>query len=265
MLNELFQEIIKLGQQSALPKIIRHNEEPAHHYFLARPGGQITEHVTEPPTRNHMAGDLSAVAGWVVATWPNEKGEEYNIAELPVVWFSRNAVTLFLDDSNRRNRITLKLSLHPQLKDLQTLEHSQTWHDQKSFVRLLRVKLAGCLQPENNALETFRRIRFKKVDEGSIAILHTKSSIGRQIEAEIAGASIIPEELLLMVPVFEGPLSEHSFPIRCAVETDPAKEAFQLIPFPGEIEKAICAAEKKIGRLLRGDMGEEIPIYYGTP
>jgi hypothetical protein len=137
--------------------------------------------------------------------------------------------------------------------------------DQKAFIKLLRIDLAGCLGPAGNLLDVVRQVKFKQHQSGEGVIQHGKASVGRAIQSELTGAGTIPEEATLDVPVFAGPLARRRYRVDCAIEVDPATEKFQLIPFPGAVEAAICAAEKEVGVDLETAVASEAAIYYGTP
>ena len=261
MLKELLEHIGSLAIQAELPKHIPSAPEPSHCYWLALPGGKLQRVEAEPPPRQHRAGDLTALVEMVQRQARQIDGGDTGC----VLWYSRSSVTLLLDDETRRDRLTLPLSLHPQLVKLQALEEKKPTFDQKGFVALLRIDLAGCLGPAGNLLDIVRKVQFKQRQDGNSTVAHGKASIGRSIESELTGAGIIPEECLLDVPVFHGPLGKRRYRIACAIEVDAANERFQLVPYPGSIEFVICEAEQDVGEDLRAGVGEAAAVYYGVP
>lgn len=251
MLKELFETVIHFARQGITPRVLKIENEPAHVYCIADSEGKLEFRESEPQPRNHRVRDLEGIMAWA----ENKPA---------AIWYSRSGVCVLLDDLTRRDIVRLDLSFHPQLLRLKSLENGRIWLDQKSFIALLRIDLDGCIDTQANLIDIFRRIRFRKQEEGSTVVLQNKASLGRAIEAEMSGSGAIPEEILLTVPVFDGAM-QYPMPIRCALEADPAQEKFQLVPFVGQIEKAVCMAENAIGRTLRSELGAASAIFYGSP
>lgn len=268
MLKELFDAVVLQTTKAMRPTVVHADAEPNHVYLLAHADGKVEQREALPEPRAHRAGDLSAIIEMVheLTRRSEESVSDTNL----VVWYSREAVVLLLDDATRRDRLTLPLTLHPQLLALQQLEQSKQQFDQKGFVSLLRIQFAGCLGPAGNLIEIVRQVKFKQHQDGHGVVQHGKASIGRSIQSELTGAGTIPEQTTLDVPVFAGPLAARRYAIECAIEVDPASERFQLIPFPGAVEAAICAAEAQLGADLRdatrrNTEEDEAAVYYGMP
>ncbi len=276
MLDVTFLEALtKLAQKAAEPKVFNLPHEPEHRYAVRTPEGELDFREAEPEPRNHTALDLSALVEFAVDFTNTHaevvKGEAVpaNIVEL---WFSRHGVTLHLDSTTRRDVVRLKLEESPQLKTLRALENARQGVTQKEFIKLLRISLPGAL-PES-MLNAVRNLKFKLNSEGESAVAHNKVSVGKAIQAQLDGSDVIPEEATAWVPIWTGFLQELPYGVRCAVDIDPQAQTFSLIPLPGEIERVVRDAEKKLGRLLAEAVADEasdpkivdlIPVLYGVP
>lgn len=249
MLAELVEKLQSLAIVAEMPRIVEESVEPDHVYLLAKPGGAIEKMRAEPAPRQHVALSPEAIRDYL------------NAESVESIWFSRAAVVAILD-AERRERITFTLQLSDQLKTLQTLEKRQ-WMKQAQFVSLLRISLHDCLGPAGDILATCRRLKFKQLQDGEAAIEHGKASIGRTLQAELSGAGIIPELVSMDVPVFHNlrlPLSR----VQCAIDIDAPAESLALIPLAGEIERAIQAAESKLGERLAELLPDTLRVY-GNP
>lgn len=255
MLKELFDAICDKERKAFKATVIQPAPEPSYRYLIQDANGSYNWFEALPQPRQHKAADLSAILAIA-------KEQEAT----SVVWYSREAVTLFYDDETRRDQVRLALLSHPQLNTMLRLEKDKPKLDQKEFLRLLRIDLAGCDPIQGATLvDIIRKIRFKKNEQGENVILHNKASLGRSIENELIGGGPIPEKITLSVPIFKAPRHLKRYPIGCAIEIDPAEEKFQLVPFPGEIDEAVCLAERDIAQELREALPALVPIYYGAP
>jgi len=265
MLKEFFESLWTKAQWSMRPAEVTLSREPGHRYAIAHADGKLEYREAEPQPRQHKAGDLTAIIDWAKKSHGDTECDDE-----PIIWFSREAVTLFLHDGTRRDVVKLLLQFHPQLKTLQMCEAKPEWLDQKPFISFLRIKLADCIREDSEGdviglIETLRRIKFRKNEQGHSEIAHSKASIGRALECELTGVGVIPERIAVTVPIFAGPLHFLAHPVNCAIEVDAASEKFQLVPLPGEVENAVCLAEADIGRELAEALADKVPVYYGTP
>jgi hypothetical protein len=108
-----------------------------------------------------------------------------------------------------------------------------------------------------------------KFDNGQVVestVTHGKTSMGQKIRSEVTAIDRIPEYVVFSVPVFEGAFGDICYPVECALEPVADAAGFKLIPLPGQIERAVQAAESEIGiRLREGLEGSSVQVYYGSP
>lgn len=107
-----------------------------------------------------------------------------------VVWHSHNGgVVAVLDDEDRRDTVTLELLAADEFRTLlQVAERSGCAarnYDQQSFVRLLRVELAGCLE-DPTVIGSLRQLDWEKAEKGHATSQHGKESLGKSIQAKVA-------------------------------------------------------------------------------
>lgn len=263
MLKELFDRVVGMAQANLKHDILRPPAEPEHVYLVAAPDGSLSRHEAEPPPRRHEARSLATVVDFVQEFHGGEAGQKV------AVWFDRGGVTALLDDDTRRDRVTMPLTLTAPMQVLKGL-NPQTDFEQKALIRLLRMQLGDCL-PDGSFLACVRKLKFRSTQDGQSVVEVGKSSIGRTLEAEVSGAGTFPEEVTLYPQVWNE-LNVRSA-VRCVVDAEPTNQRFQLVPAPGEIERALRHAEDElrdmIGRLL-DDAGlaagdDAVVPYYGRP
>jgi hypothetical protein len=183
----------------------------------------------------------------------------------PVVWYGGDAVTLVIDDDGHRvETATLALATSDVWARLESLRAQKPAMQPKAFVRMLRVDLAGTLDPAA-LLNHVRRLKFTTADTVNASVARGKESMGREINSEVATAADIPETVTLAAPVFKTPGETDRYPVRCAVEIDPMEGTLQLLPLPDELERVERMALESIAARLSEGLSEGIPFYAGKP
>lgn len=258
MFKELVDRLVELGERNASGRVIATPAEPSHTYCLQKPDGSLEYVRATPPKRSHYASDVATLAA-IVKRFA-EQGKH-----IVSVWYSQQGVLALLDDDDRHDRAILPLSLSSFVVALRKLEHTRTWLTQVEFIQLLRITLAGCLS-SSNILSSVRSVKFRQLAQGERDVQHGKVSLGKSLEAELNGASTIPEEMSLWVPIFPG-VVDAAIMIPVALDVDPVAEKFLLQPLPGSVDAAIREAEKRLGALVRAALEgvENVAIHYGCP
>jgi hypothetical protein len=179
-------------------------------------------------------------------------------AEKPVVWFDHEQVVLVIDDAGHRiERATLNLEFSDTFAVVQMLRKEKPWFAQPDFVRLLRVDLAGTLDP---AVLLNRVIGQKTTTE----VGRRGESFGHEINA-LAGANTDPpDEVDLVLPVFKTPGEQTPVYVACTVDVEVAQpKPFRLVPKPDEVERVLQVAVGSIGERLRAGLPEGVACYHG--
>ncbi len=227
--------------------------------LLRQPDGQFKEYDKPPAPRQHTALSAEALVAAVAAF----KGDT------PAVWYGPAKVVAVLDN-DRRETVTYHLGTSRPFDVLRELEKSGQAFDQRSLVKLLRTTFKACLGQCPTLVETVRRVRLVQGSDAAGEVQHGKSSVGKSITAEVTGTGKLPEYVVLTVPVFRNPDLPFVFPVECAFEPNPDVGTFQLIPLPGELDRAQARAEQAVGtrlaELVDGKAGAgAVEIINGTP
>lgn len=247
---KLFAELIR--QSEPVPIL---DKDPKRTVFLV--AGAPLEIGHDPAERSHHVaclGDVIALA--------NRFAQE---GHKPAVWYLEDDVCLVIDDDGHRNS-TVRFNLvgSDVFVLLKRLYVNKPWHDQKQFVRLLRVELAGTLLP-GELLDRVRRLRFENGVVTTGHVTRKDESLGREIRSKVDADGEIPEEVTLQVPVYKAIGERERYPLRCAVEVDPAMGKLQILPLPDEIERVQHLAMASLAARLAEGLDEGIPAYYGRP
>lgn len=217
--------------------------------YMLDNGEVVTVDVPPTPRQSEVCSLADVIA---LATSP--------VATNPTVWHSDTGVVLVLDDDDRHDRVVFRLT-HPRaFSTLKGLDTEPKWLDQRSFVKLLRHEL-GLPQ---TTVAPFRRLNWSSQSTARADVEHTTDRLGRDIQAQVTGASELPEELLITISLYEQLGERTPATIRTAIDFDAGGERLTLAPLPGEMEQAIDAHQRHIQERLREEL-EDVRIYYGTP
>lgn len=253
MLKEALALLVDLGQRTAKPETIYEDA------VLKRVviDGRIEDVTKTVPPRAHTVGCLAEI----VALANRFADDTAN----PVVWYDESRVVLVIDDPGHRvNVVTLPLAESDIFGVCCRLREHKPWHEQKAFVRLLRVDLAGTLDP-GVLLNGVRKVSFSTTAEARGTVTRERESMGREINSSVAGQSPIPETVTLRVPVYRTAGERQTYGLNCAVEIDHEQCRFQLLPLPDEIERVQHLAMESISARLVEGLREGVPCYYGKP
>jgi hypothetical protein len=162
-------------------------------------GMQVTQDV--PPTpRDHKAGSLDEIIA--LANRFGEGATDLGEGQ-PVVWYDEEKVVLVIDDSGHRvERATLTLDTSDVFACLCRLSKAREWMDQKPFVRLLKLDLAGKVEPPY-LIDRARKLKFEATSSSTGVVQRDRESLGRNITSEVTSDGDIPEEVLVNAPVFK--------------------------------------------------------------
>lgn len=182
----------------------------------------------------------------------------------PVVWYSASGVQLVIDDDQyRADTATLEFSESAVWQKLAALADAPNaaWMEQGDFVRLLRIDLAGTLDPVE-LLEPVKRMRFTKTTDRTVG--HGRESLGRDIEARTSGEREVPEQVSLAVRVHTNAGEDTRFGLDCSVEIDAERGRFRLLPLPDEIARVSNLVVASIAERLNERLPESVPCYHGS-
>jgi hypothetical protein len=256
MFKELLDRVAELAMDAREPHELKIDDPRRKAYVL---DGQVINLAIEPSPRDHGVNSLEDI----VALAKRFHDESDNS---PVVWYDSGGVVLVIDDDEHRlDQATLQLEVSDVFKTVKALRELKKWHTHRDFIRLLRIDLARTIE-DGSLLNRIRKVKIENGEMTSSEVRKSKESLGRQITAEISGESEIPDEVVLLVPVYSTAGERARYPIACSVEADPTKtEPFRLMPLPDEIERVGQLATDSIAERLREQLPESVPCYAGTP
>lgn len=183
---------------------------------------------------------------------------ELGLANSPAIYVSENEVAYVYDQPDRRDQAKCELVTSDPFEALCGFSDNPTDLSHEALVRALRITFRGCLPPE--ILKTLRSVKFSTGSDASATIQNTKTeSMGNAIRNAVAGDTPMPEEIFLRVPIFEN----HIFmaEVACALEVFPSRQAFRIVPYPGEIANAMAAALDDVAGAFDKDGP---PVFRGT-
>lgn len=250
---ETLNAIVDLARKSDEIQIVKESRDGSVVYRDA-PGSLDKFYIPADP-RNHAACDIETVVAFA--------------GDSSEIWYSRSAIVCLINRDDRRDRVTCKMNLSPQIQALQNLEATGKAYTQAEMILALRTTFAGCLRDEASAqlLPSIRAVKFTRNEEGASVVDVGKSSIGKRLTQEVTGSGMpIPETVEMTVPVFAG-VVEFNASIKCAIDVDAASGKFRIIPLPLEIESAIISGENCTAVTIETEMKEQekkTPLYCGT-
>lgn len=257
MLKELFDAICAKAIEARSARILPTPAEPAHHYLVEKPDGTLEPHDAAPAPRQHVVGDLDSLVRWAMQT------AEAGLDEFPAVWYSRSGIVCLLDDATRRDRVTLPLSLSPQLEAIIDLPAGGM--NPKALGKMLRVTFHDAIDDAAALAKAIDGLKFEQGQWVEFGVSREKSSVGRSVRESVRGLVEIPQQVVLRVPIFASGFCEIKGAVTCAIEFGMDTGTVQLLPLPGHVEAAIAGAERTIGEQLVDALGEKVPAYFGDP
>lgn len=202
-------------------------------YALVKPDGATDVRVAEPSWHTEKLKtptDLNDFIGHDKKIMANEAPS--------AIYISENEVAYIYDQTDRRDRASCELVVSDPFDVLAGFSRNPTDLSHEALIRHLRITFRGCIPAE--ILKTLRSVKFSTGADASATIQNTKTeSMGNTVRNAIAGDNPMPEELFFRVPIFEN----HTFmaDVACALEVFPSRQAFRIVPYPGEIANAMVA------------------------
>lgn len=207
------------------------------------------------PARNHTVKDLASLIAIAVK------------APSPVIWHNRDQVVLVWDDARRDEWVRFPLTQTSAFAAVR--ENGGKKYQQREFVRLLRVTLAGKIREAAVLIPSVKSLKFNQRSEAHSDLQHGDESLGRTVLAQVIGSEAIPEAATLALEVYR----EFSSPtiVNCLVEIDVEKQQLALTPLGDEVEDAIRQAQLDLHDLIVEKLEAEqlgktvdVPVYFGT-
>jgi len=248
MTQEALKLLLETGQQAKAVELVGLDPRGDHAHY--RVGGELKRIDLHPSPREHTVCSLEDLCAFA----EDHSGNQ-------AVWHHSVAVTLVLDDDERRDRVVFPLSFSEPFEALRHLDAPCVdWMDQRAFIRLLDLTLGV----DNALIAPFRRLDWKTQIEAMGEITHDRDRLGKEVNATVSGTAALPTDLVAIVPVYREADERQVYDIRCRIETYPQQERLALKPIPGEIDDTIHRAQASIHQRLVAHLGTDAKIYYGA-
>lgn len=261
MLKEALELIQKTAREAVAPKLVPElsGDRRTAWVFV---GNELREVPLDPPVRAHEVRSLADLIAYARDIGGQDKPGD----PACVVWHSREAVVLVLDDADRRDRVTFPLHYSLRFAMLQKLVKERPLMKQSQFVRMLRIDL-GLPAPIVNQ---WRKLDWETGVQTRGEVRHGADRLGKEIRAACTGIEDLPDEVVIECPVYLDAGERQEYPIRCAVELDTLNTNIQLLPLPDELERVEDLAQASIRDRLERELVDvkdkaSIPVYHGTP
>lgn len=264
MIAEAIQAIEGLARAATAPKPLD-IKDPRKARFVDG-SGRLVEFSLPPPPRAHTVKQLDDLIA-LAKRFETIIDDDGDCKHLPVVFYDESAVVLVIDDDGHRcETATLKLEESDLFRAVRALGSgcAAKAFGHKDFVRLLRIDLAGALDP-GTLLDIVQRVKFENGTVTSAEVRKSRESLGREITSAVSAEKDIPDTVVLSVPVYKTLGERETYPVRCTVEIDSMSAVFRLVPFPDEIENTLQLAVGSIADRLAGGLPESVPSYFGKP
>lgn len=276
--------------EAAAPKIVNLPLEPHGVYGLWDASAKKLEiRTAATPPRDYRAGSVEAVVklvdefvgrgGEELGRVVHEDGELTKITreKIVFVFVQDGLIQVILDEmGDRKERVSLSLTMAPAFKILRDLSRQAVWFKQKEMIDLLRTEIAARYVPEN-LLSTLRVLKMQTTAKGDSQVKTGRESMGRRVEAQVAGLEgddleelenvtvTLPVYLDLLDPAFDYRVVE--FRVECSFDVDVVESKFRLKPKAGQIERVLLEADRRVMQDIEADLKDRanVRVFRGTP
>lgn len=169
------------------------------------------------------------------------------------IWVEPKRVVMFLD-RKRIAKVAMGLNMHPAMSSLVELEELSP----KDLHRKLRVDLFDTIVSPADFPEVMSVLKFQVTQTNESVLRKGDESIGNNLRAQVTGESELPESVTFTFAVFpelDGLDTREA--VQCAVLTSPADGTISVVPYPGQVEKAVLSALN----VIVADLCRRIPVH----
>ncbi|NUQ53411.1 MAG: hypothetical protein HUU19_12035 [Phycisphaerales bacterium] len=187
---------------------------------------------------------------------------------LVFVFVLDGTVHAILDEKgDRRDRIYLKFLQSEGIIKLREIDGQ--WLSQVEMLDALRTDINGRYDP--NILPLVRRIKFKNDSSGNSEVTMGRVSMGKSIEAAVAGIDgDFPDDVLVELPIYDEFIDENGnairFGVSCSLDVDPANQKIRLSCKAGQLAKVMLDADTKMMQAIAAKVEHtNVKIFRGAP
>jgi hypothetical protein len=230
--------------------------------WIVDPTGKREEVTLPPPTLKSTLLSVDQLDGYLSAA----KAAKFN----PSVWFNAKGVEVVLDDgpdNDRRHRAAIKFEVTREFAFLSSLVDKESPFDPKRLIRILKTTFLDAIGPDvrEPLIDALSELRATTNSETRMSSARGRESIGTEVDSQITSdITRIPEQLILEIRPFQDRGLVGRYPVRVAIEVDPERVTFELIPARNDLDKATESALDAFEEVLTKTV-KDVPIYFGTP
>lgn len=284
MLKELYDAIIATGREERA-RIVTVQNDPPHQIRWINKDGQMEVDWTNPRLPVAKVHSLDSIAAMVVNQWPRG-GTGCDIQRWGI-YVGESRVVYQPNSLEPRSYIYYDLNKSVEFATFSRIfgRGFESTFSCAELRRLFQYELRLTKPPDEMAtlLEKVSRLEAKTTTSVSMETNRRQESMAKSILAKVEDHIELPSALnRFSVATFKNPDVAYRYPMDCMLEVDLDKMRWILLPFPGELEKAVLFAQNAIADNLRdllkelamgaehADDGEtvvppNIPIFLGQP
>lgn len=225
-----------------------------------------------PEKRDYKATSIQSLIGVIGQFAPKaaDATQPDPVAATDVwAWVNKGTVVVQLHQSgDRREKVTLALQRSDAFKALETLGKAGQVN-QRTLLDYLRTQINCPHTPD--LVPLVKRLKFSVGTAGDSTVGNGRESMGKRVEAEVAGldGSAMPELVTFEVPVYDDLFDEKgeviTRPIECSFDVNTMEQSFAVKPRAGEIEKALRELDQYVIDQIKFGVASSVRVFRGIP
>lgn len=249
MLSEFVSKIAELARGALQPTVTSIPGDPTRVLVTDREG--TTPYLIPPKPIAHRFGSLDSLTAYIGGTCKDGQ---------VVAFVAPDKVVVLLDPDTRRATATLPLVTSTAWAAAQLLsEPAGFCATPKGIIDYLRHSL--CVDVPG-MVSAIRRVDFKRTSAGHSVNEAGRESLGKSVETIVQGVDEIPENFLIIIPVYCVVGFDAMVSLRVSVAVDFEQQQIRLRVHPDEIDRALSAVLERLTTKLNEG---EIPAFRGVP
>lgn len=251
MLADLVKTLVDLGRGERTVQVTKIEGRP-NHVWMRKPDGTLDLVDLDKPIRKPTVRTLAALVAMI---------KDPSIAKDPEVYHGPDRIVGFLDRSDRREIVTLPLSLTARAAEIVALSQAPKAFDVRGLVRFLRVDM-GC---DTSVVAKFRTIDFKRSGSGKSTVDHGRETFGRGVEMSAQGVDELPDEIRVTTSMWQQDGVIGTLSVSLIVDIMLEQEKIGLLVSKDDLHDQRVVIDRAIANALRKELGDKIPVFNGNP
>lgn len=265
MISEQAIQKIQTGYADSVRPFVMHTPaEPKHVYRVGFPGdgnraASVGRVEVEPAPRNYQSESLEGLCG-VVVDLANKFVDRGGVR----VFAGRARVLAILGEDVRRDSVTMMLSISEPFQTLIDASEDLDGIAQADLLWTLKSQFRNNVAPAS-FLPNLKQMRFKRDTAGTSDMSPGRESLGRQVMAEIVGATgDFPETVTLTCPMYSNLPTAPMATVECALRVNLEQQTFTLKPIDGELDRVRGEFDAWLAKELEGRLNGAAVVYQAS-